>query len=65
MFKIIAFYIKLYVRVVILLTCGKYLHVRIFHKGGRFWPIKLVEPQHILLKCQYQTRKMRAVMYVC
>jgi len=60
MFKIIAFFLimlfaLLYVRVGILLTCGKYLHVCIILLQREVWVLRTsLAPPFLLSQCQYQ-----------
>ena len=70
MLKIISFFIitlfdRLYMRVGILLTCGKHVHDCIISLRGEVWVHKanLIPP--LLLKCLYQARKVSAFVLVC
>ena len=48
----------LYVRVVILLTCGKHLHDHIISLRGEVWAHKTSVTQQFLLKCLYYARRV-------
>ena len=70
MLKIIAsFVITLfdwsYVRINILITCGRHCHDRIISLRGEIWAKKKIyEPHNISLKCLCQTRKVRGHVFV-
>jgi hypothetical protein len=72
MFKIIAFFLimlfaLLYVRVGILLTCGKYLHVCIILLKREVWVLRTsLAPPFLLSQCQYQGGTLcLEVKYLC
>ena len=66
MFKIISCFIitlfaRLYVRVGVLLTCGKHVHDRIILLRGEVWAHKAILPPPLF----YQARKVSDHVFVC
>ena len=57
--------IQLYVRFDFLLIYGKHLDARIFSLRVALWVYSTSLTRNFLLKCLYQARKLREVIYMC